>query len=58
MFGVQVVLFVGMAVADVDVDVVEGVVRLAVWDVSQAAARVGRAGGADRRSGGRGRCDG
>ena len=57
-FGVQVVLFVCMVVADVEVDVVVGVVRLVVWGVSQTAARVGRAGGAYCRSGGRGRCGG
>jgi len=57
-FGVQVVLFVDMAVADVEGDVVVGVVRLVVWGGLQAPARVGRARGAYRRSGGRGRCGG
>jgi len=55
-FGVHLVLFVGVAVADVEVDMVAGVVLFVVWDGGQVAAYVWRAGGAlcRRRGGGRG----
>ena len=45
-FGLQLVLFVGVAVADVEVDVVAGVVRFVPRDSVQGAACAWRAAGA------------
>jgi len=41
-WGVQFVLLVGVAVADMQPDVVAGVVRFVVWDGVQVASCVGR----------------
>jgi len=55
-FGLQLALFVGVAVADVEVDVVAGVVLFVSWDGVQVAACVWLAAGAvcRRFGGGRG----
>jgi len=54
-FGVHLVLFVGVAVANLEVDMVAGVVRYVPWDGVQVAACVWRAPGAVcRRRGGSG----
>jgi len=54
-FGVQLALFVGVAVADVEVDVVAGVVLFVPRDCVPVAPCVWRAAGAVCRRGGGGR---